>query len=156
MLVVVQAKVRQSTGVILMRKACPICEHPNAGYVDRDLSSGFSVHHVLLKHFGDYSLVNVLKRHKRFHLLPGKSTLVSDNKVTIKNRSRVRMPSEPFIVADPSERELEKPIIAVEAMRVKGIVYQAGEVIPESMWTPAYLSAALRAGTVRRRRRKVS
>lgn len=142
-------RLAREAGGNLTRKACPICEHSSAKYVDHDLSSGYSVHHVSLKHFGDYSLVNALRRHKRSHR---KRTRARDNVVTTKEWSMDREPEEPPRVSGASENDPKKPIIAVEAMRIKGVVYQAGESIPEALWTPAYLSAALRAGTVRRRK----
>lgn len=136
-----------------MRKTCPICDNPNVRYVDRDLSYGFSLQHVSLKHFGDYLLVNALGWHKRFHLSKSSSKVNSDNVVMEKERFMDRKHGRHSRVSRASEDGHDKPIIAVEAMRIKGVVYKKGESIPEFMWTPAYLSAALRAGTVRRRRK---
>jgi hypothetical protein len=109
-----------------------------------------------MKHFGDYLLVNSLGWHKRYHLSKSRSSLEIDNVAMTKESTMDGKLGRYSHVSRASEDGHEKPVIAVEAMRIKGIVYQAGEAIPESMWTPAYLSAALRAGTVRRRRRKVS
>lgn len=137
----------------MIPNACPICDHPNARYVDRDLSSGYSVHYVSLKHFGDYSLVDALRRHRRSHLFESKSMRVGDNVVTTKEWSMHREPKNPLHRSRTcgAQEGHEEHVIASEAVRVKGVVYQAGESIPESLWTPAYLSAALRAGTVRRK-----
>ena len=44
----------------------------------------------------------------------------------------------------------ENAIIACEDMRVKRVVYTKGEVIPEHLWDPAILEAALRVGLVSR------
>ncbi len=136
-----------------MPKTCPICDHPTARLVDRDLTSGYSVHHVSLKHFGDYALLSALRRHKRSHLPADSSRPACNNVITIKEWSMREEPRNHFhdSAVSGADEGQEEQIVAVEAMRVKGIVYQAGETIPESLWNPAYLSAALRAGTVRRK-----
>lgn len=42
-------------------------------------------------------------------------------------------------------------IIAREDVRVKGVVYKEGEMIPEHLWNPFRLYAALRVGIVYRK-----
>ena len=45
-------------------------------------------------------------------------------------------------------------IVAAESIRVKGRVYEEGAAIPEALWNPGSLVAALKVGTVYRRATK--
>jgi hypothetical protein len=61
--------------------------------------------------------------------------------------SRVKIRENP-ITYDDAPRNA---IIAREDVRVKGVIYKEGEMIPEHLWNPSFLNAALRVGIVYRK-----
>ena len=60
---------------------------------------------------------------------------------------RLRRPHTPIHLPDARG----KAVIANEDVRVRGVVYKKGEMIPERLWNPRALAAAIRIGIVCRK-----
>jgi hypothetical protein len=138
-----------------MRKACVICHHRNSKVINEDLIAGFSIPDVSLKHFGDYHMLEALRRHKRSHLLRAERKAKNKELGSQTNAKRLsgcapRRPRRRKAARD-SNYGMDQVLIATEPVRIKGIVYPTGMEIPESAWNPDYLAVALRLGTVRRK-----
>ncbi|MFQ5789069.1 MAG: hypothetical protein ACE5JI_01205 [Acidobacteriota bacterium] len=129
-----------------MPRHCRICAHPKAEAIDADLAAGYAVVGISVKHFGDRSMLEVLLYHQTH--LRGVGSQTQDPEQTPGSSSPAgRRPERPISY----EQAPVGALLACEPMRVKGVVYEAGEMIPEADWRPTALAAALKVGTVKRK-----
>ena len=137
-----------------MPQICRICAHPKVEKINAELEAGYAIQGISVKHFGDANHVAELEEHRK-HLAEAREEALPAAEPEEENEGPLTLPQGEDLPRPPNPIRFEEApigaIIACEPMRVKGLFYDTGEMIPESEWKPEHLASALRVGTVKRK-----